>query len=1089
MSTTNKTSKGGKTKSDKGQKTEKTDTGKISIDKNITKENAKNEEILKQKVQTVIEMTKRSEEEVCLALYECSYDVTQAVNMLYETLKEGGQWLVKKKKSRQSGQKQDKQEGGDQGTDTVATEDWGDGSALPTGNQGRERGGDKERQRSKSSGGPRGGRHGDSRGWRGREKQENERNLADSDGGNRSERWGERRGGRSDRRGGPGRGGRGGGRAGGPGRFGNRGSRNNSYKQPIDTWDNNNSNTWDNSTVATANNVEETWDDFPVSDEWSTEEYTGSLADTKVFTPSTQTVPELSGENQHEGPLDAASQQLGQTLQINQTSGGVSNLPSQSPIPMGGTLNAAQTKYLNQLTSQNNDNYGTQSGINHYQTGAAPLPASGQQIPQNYGNVTSQSYSAASQTYGGVYGTNNNAQNSTYVNNVYPANTYVGGTTDSNVPSHPPLRPKTQRARVPPPSKIPSSAVEMPGELTMAYLDVQFGAMDFMSDSNSFDGVSDCKYGTTNNSGLESANATASSNLNDLGNTNQSTNLDNYSQKSNNQNSITSALTQSHSTVDNIPTSEHVSGGNYVTSRTATAVSQSALPQVTLDLSKSSDSHSYSQASNYNSYNKASYNSSYSGAQTSTTSSYQSGTSYVNSQSGSYNAPSANSYQNSYSSATSYQPNTNSNAFPSITQQNSYSTNNQSYSQSTSQSVYGANAGLNSSSAYGNTSTSQYNNYNSTSNHKLVKEGSGYESVSTTQTTTAGSATSTALPMSQSTVSTTKTASTTGKNSNSAVSSMPPGVATPVMSTPYSMLQMPFYQQPIYSYEDVQLLQQRMPHMTSPYYDVSYQTPTTLTAVRGDHGAAAAALGGGVGYSAAISGDGRFATGRGADSASPVPTASTMPGQQTTVAQGHQAGPILAGTAAPPYFFATHFNAVPNYPFYQLPTATNAHGTNSSSQYAKPGAYSSGYGYDTLNQTQDYGKGTYVTNTQGQKSGGTASSTGSSGNDLTTMYGKSHTALGKVNSYDKQAFHSGTPPPFTGTLHGSQSAGLAPSGTGYPPQVYIPSMAPHQQHHSTQLMHQPLHQDSGNNSGQRSQASNQSKTGGKQFPGSYWNQS
>lgn len=61
-------------------------------------------------------------------------------------------------------------------------------------------------------------------------------------------------------------------------------------------------------------------------------------------------------------------------------------------------------------------------------------------------------------------------------------------------------------------------------------------------------------------------------------------------------------------------------------------------------------------------------------------------------------------------------------------------------------------------------------------------------------------------------------------------------------------------------------------------------------------------------------------------------------------------------------------------------------------------------------------------------------------------------------SYDKQAFHSGTPPPFTGALHGSQNAGLAPSGTGYGPQMYIPAVAPHQQHHSTPLIHPPLHQ-------------------------------
>lgn len=57
-------------------------------------------------------------------------------------------------------------------------------------------------------------------------------------------------------------------------------------------------------------------------------------------------------------------------------------------------------------------------------------------------------------------------------------------------------------------------------------------------------------------------------------------------------------------------------------------------------------------------------------------------------------------------------------------------------------------------------------------------------------------------------------------------------------------------------------------------------------------------------------------------------------------------------------------------------------------------------------------------------------------------------------SYEKQGFHSGTPPPFN--LAGNQNAGIAPSGT-YGPQMYIPTM-PHQQHHSTTLMHQPLHQ-------------------------------
>lgn len=45
------------------------------------------------------------------------------------------------------------------------------------------------------------------------------------------------------------------------------------------------------------------------------------------------------------------------------------------------------------------------------------------------------------------------------------------------------------------------------------------------------------------------------------------------------------------------------------------------------------------------------------------------------------------------------------------------------------------------------------------------------------------------------------------------VSNIPPGV-TPVMSTPYIMGQgIPYFQQPIYSYEEMQLIQQRIPHM------------------------------------------------------------------------------------------------------------------------------------------------------------------------------------------------------------------------------------------------------------------------------------
>lgn len=52
-----------------------------------------------------------------------------------------------------------------------------------------------------------------------------------------------------------------------------------------------------------------------------------------------------------------------------------------------------------------------------------------------------------------------------------------------------------------------------------------------------------------------------------------------------------------------------------------------------------------------------------------------------------------------------------------------------------------------------------------------------------------------------------------------------------------------------------------------------------------------------------------------------------------------------------------------------------------------------------MSQSQDYSKGGYVGNTQGQTkgTGANASSSGTTGNDLSAMYGKSHTAIGKVN--------------------------------------------------------------------------------------------
>lgn len=101
------------------------------------------------------------------------------------------------------------------------------------------------------------------------------------------------------------------------------------------------------------------------------------------------------------------------------------------------------------------------------------------------------------------------------------------------------------------------------------------------------------------------------------------------------------------------------------------------------------------------------------------------------------------------------------------------------------------------------------------------------------------------------------------------------------------------------------------------------------------------------------------------------------------------------------YYQATRYYKliIINVYIQQLPAATNTHGSSNSTQYPKPATYGSGYGaYDTLNQSQDYTKGGYVGNTQAQKgSGANVSSTGSAGTDLSALYSKQHTALGKVN--------------------------------------------------------------------------------------------
>lgn len=1103
---------------------------------------------LKDKIKQVMDATRKTEDEVCTALHDCDNDPDRAVNMLLEGMGQG-EWetSVKKKKNRQPSTT--KSDSAVNNRD-AEQEDW---------TQEREPNPERERTRVRGGGPPRMRGRGslDNRGWRGRENKENEKNLEEG-------RDGYRRGGgrMMNGPGRSGRGGRGGGRL-GPRTFQNRDK--GGFPRSIETWNNPGADESSGETLK----MEKWGDDFPSPEDWDNEEYTGSLADSKVFTPSGGTMEpvtnseplviestntELSSSltvQNLSSSVASSSSQMSQSLDLHQPPGQL----SQSPVPVVvGPLTAVQSEYLSQLT-QATENLKSAVGIgtNSSAAVAAASAVSYGTSNNSYPVTSSTAYQPPSPPSGftstsASYSTSNYVGSANSYTNQMQEQTLESSSVTSQCPTQTmPSRTKTQRPRVPPPSKIPSSAVEMPGDAinsSIGYLDVQFGGLEFGSETSSFETTSEQSKYQSNVSGsvLDSIPSPRTTSNIDLSGSTQTSVLDAYSGTSNqktNQPSIASALTQN----------QKLSGTDTMLSASEHKVSQPSYSQNRSTNSTGLDMDKNEVGLSYSAPNTATYQSSYQGQKSSGTgyqqpSSYsssnysstqvtssatvyptnQSQMSYTSSGTGSsYNSQPAapSSYpSNSYSQASAgvtYQ--TGPTSYPSISQSaNSFPSATPSY-QSTGQSVYGSST-LGSSAGYAaSTGTGQYqNNYGgsvatTSQNHTKLSSSlntgtkeAQYETATTSSTnlsstnvTTTNSGLSAnvnaspalGLVSSSQTVNTTSTKVSSSTGKSGVVPNIPPGVP-PMIGTQYMISQggLPYFQPPVYGYEDVQLLQQRIPHMATGYYDMGFQAPTSLAT--GREGSLAS-----VAYSMS---DGRFT--RADNNASPVP--STLSQQNAT--QPHQQ-PMLNPTALPPgyaYFYGGMMPGSFQYgtpAIYPMPPATNAHGSTSSTQYPKPGSYGSGYGsgYDGLAQNQDYSKTGYVSSSQAQSKAGVganAGTTGSSATDLSaTMYGKSHVTLGKVNSYEKQGFHSGTPPPFN--LPGSQSTPMGPSA-GYAPHLFIPAMAPHQQHHSTPLMHQPLHQiemrnpgrrsESGSSSNQRSQSSSQpNKSGAKQgYSPSYW---
>ncbi|KAG8011986.1 Ubiquitin-associated protein 2 [Nibea albiflora] len=350
---------------------------------------------------------------------------------------------------------------------------------------------------------------------------------------------------------------------------------------------------------------------------------------------------------------------------------------------------------------------------------------------------------------------------------------------------------------------------------------------------------------------------------------------------------------------------------------------------------------------------------------------------------------------------------------------------------------------------------------------------------------------------------------TSGKAPPNLAQGVPPLLANQYIMGPGGLL--PAYPQ-IYGYEDLQMLQSRLP---MDYYGVTF--PGTTATMPGRDGLANNP------YSGEATKFGRN------DSSSPAPpTSLSTAGVQSQPQQAPQAGTQGQGQGQsqgqqtqnqaflnpplPPGYGYTglpYYAGVPGVPsaFQYGPTVfvppasakQPAMGlANPSNQYHQQhqpsyGQHAYGTAFDDLSQAHgEYNKGGYGGSAQSQaKSAGSgpgkAPGLSGSGTSVPDMGGSIYS---KTQSFDKQGFHTGTPPPFSLPSALGGTGPLNPGGApGYAPAPFLHILPPHQQPHS-QLLHHHLTQDGQGGPGQRSQSSSmQQKTqGSKSSYGSspYW---
>ncbi|XP_065103612.1 ubiquitin-associated protein 2b isoform X2 [Paramisgurnus dabryanus] len=599
-----------------------------------------------------------------------------------------------------------------------------------------------------------------------------------------------------------------------------------------------------------------------------------------------------------------------------------------------------------------------------------------------------------------------------------------------------PAQPKNirpQKRRVPPPSKIPSSAVEMPGSADVFGLNVQFGALDFGSEST----VDNLNQSETSFQEPVAAPPQSQSSLYSKPSISESAGLppavieSSYPSPSLGLQSTTApALASSASRADSTTTTTTPLSNGFGEMRTSSAQDSvmSNTPQPVTTTLPSENSLSSSSLSSSSSTAAPALN-------TALSSHVSSGTSLGSS------VPSSSSLSSQMGGDVS----TSLPAYPSSVSSTAVSSN-------------------------GLGAVNQNLNANGTS----APSAGRIASLQTTMTTNSNS----------------------GKAPPNLAQGIPPLLASQYIMGPGGLL--PAYP-PMYGYEDLQMMQSRMP---MDYYGMAFPgtalagrdaglasnpysgEPTKFG--RSDSNSPAPAT--------------SLSSVPPSQTQSTVPPQTQGP-QNPGQAQQGQTQAFLNPSLPPGYGYTSlpYYPGMPGVPsafqyghtVFMPPASTKQHTMGPSSQYQHQAGYSQhayGPGFDELSQAHaagEYGKGGYGGSSQSQAkamSNSTGKAPGLSGSASSDLTG---TVYSKAQTFDKQGFPTAAAPAFSLPSALGGTGPLNPTGApGYAPAPFL-HILPHHQQPPSQLLHHHMAQDT---QGQRSQSSSMQKNQGKSTYNSspYW---